>query len=57
MHLHSNAYIDSTDCGNITRYINHSCKPNCVVKLIEVNNYRRIAIYSGEKSISILIMN
>jgi SET domain-containing protein len=28
--LSDGATIDGSDGGNATRYINHSCRPNCV---------------------------
>lgn len=38
--------IDATHCGNLARFINHSCQPNCYAKIIIVENEKRIVIYS-----------
>ena len=38
-------YIDPTKKGNDARFINHSCNPNCIAKMITVNNQDCIGIY------------
>ncbi|KAK9810068.1 hypothetical protein WJX72_004247 [[Myrmecia] bisecta] len=38
--------IDATMRGNMARYINHSCNPNCVAKLADVEGRRRVFIVS-----------
>ncbi|ELU13685.1 hypothetical protein CAPTEDRAFT_150651 [Capitella teleta] len=38
--------IDATKCGNLARFINHSCNPNCVAKIITVESHKKIVIYS-----------
>ena len=39
-------YIDATKKGNNARFINHSCDPNCIAKMIKVKNQDCVAIYS-----------
>ncbi|KAL1269655.1 hypothetical protein QQF64_031944 [Cirrhinus molitorella] len=38
--------IDATKCGNLARFINHSCNPNCYAKIITVEAQKKIVIYS-----------
>lgn len=38
--------IDATNCGNLARFINHSCEPNCYAKIITVENAKKVVIYS-----------
>ncbi|VDI36686.1 histone-lysine N-methyltransferase SETD1 [Mytilus galloprovincialis] len=42
----SDTIIDATKCGNLARFINHSCNPNCYAKIINVDNQKKIVIYS-----------
>ena len=37
--------------GSIARFINHSCDPNCEVKMSVVGRVRRIGIYAGAQGI------
>merc|ERR1712228_505367 len=41
-----NLIIDATKKGNLARFINHSCDPNCYTRIIAVNNTLRVVIYS-----------
>ena len=41
-----NLIIDATKKGNLARFINHSCDPNCYTRIINVNNTLRVVIYS-----------
>ncbi|GJN34603.1 hypothetical protein PR202_gb23281 [Eleusine coracana subsp. coracana] len=36
--------IDATRKGGIARFVNHSCQPNCVAKIISVRNEKKNAI-------------
>jgi histone-lysine N-methyltransferase SETD1 len=38
--------IDATKKGGIARFINHSCDPNCMAKIIKVDGTSRIVIYA-----------
>ncbi|KAI4903861.1 hypothetical protein NFI96_018655 [Prochilodus magdalenae] len=40
--------IDATKCGNLARFINHSCNPNCYAKVITVEAVKKIVIYSRQ---------
>uniref|UniRef100_A0A8C4Q368 [histone H3]-lysine(4) N-trimethyltransferase n=1 Tax=Eptatretus burgeri TaxID=7764 RepID=A0A8C4Q368_EPTBU len=40
--------IDATKCGNLARFINHSCNPNCYAKIITVDSHKKIVIYSRQ---------
>ncbi|XP_043102302.1 histone-lysine N-methyltransferase SETD1B [Puntigrus tetrazona] len=40
--------IDATKCGNLARFINHSCNPNCYAKIITVEAQKKIVIYSRQ---------
>ncbi|XP_068166943.1 histone-lysine N-methyltransferase SETD1B-A-like [Antennarius striatus] len=42
------AIIDATKCGNLSRFINHSCSPNCYAKVITVESQKKIVIYSRQ---------
>ena len=39
-------YVDALKMGNLTRFINHSCEPNCAVHKVIVNDEPRLAIYT-----------
>ncbi|KAI9094630.1 hypothetical protein DFS34DRAFT_582658 [Phlyctochytrium arcticum] len=38
--------IDATKRGNMARFINHNCEPNCSAKIITVAGKKRIVIYA-----------
>lgn len=38
--------IDASHQGNLARFINHSCDPNCVAKTISLNGSKRIVMYA-----------
>ncbi|XP_029365719.1 histone-lysine N-methyltransferase SETD1B-like [Echeneis naucrates] len=40
--------IDATKCGNLARFINHSCNPNCYAKIITVESQKKIVLYSRQ---------
>ncbi|CAM6031654.1 unnamed protein product, partial [Sphagnum compactum] len=40
--------IDATKFGNLARFINHSCNPNCYAKIITIEQEKKIVIYSKQ---------
>lgn len=40
--------IDATKLGNLNRFINHSCAPNSFAKILNINNKKKIVIYSKQ---------
>ena len=46
MALRSNAVIDATVKGNISRFINHSCDPNAMTQKWTVNGELRVGFFS-----------
>lgn len=44
--IDENWVIDATKKGGIARFINHSCQPNCMAKIITVEGTKRIVIYA-----------
>jgi hypothetical protein len=46
MEIKKNAFIDSTKKGNISRFINHSCDPNCTAEVWNVKGRYRVGIFT-----------
>merc|ERR1719461_2194504 len=40
--------VDATKAGNLARFINHSCDPNCYAKIITIDGQKKITIYSKQ---------
>ncbi|KAI9230368.1 MAG: hypothetical protein DHS80DRAFT_12596 [Piptocephalis tieghemiana] len=38
--------VDSTYMGNVARFINHCCEPNCYAKIIVVEGDKKIVLYA-----------
>uniref|UniRef100_A0AC34GVX6 Histone-lysine N-methyltransferase n=1 Tax=Panagrolaimus sp. ES5 TaxID=591445 RepID=A0AC34GVX6_9BILA len=45
--IDSEFVIDATMCGNMARYINHSCDPNCVTQIVNIDNTKKIVIFAN----------
>lgn len=41
--------VDATLSGGLARYINHSCNPNCVAEIVEVDRDVRIIIFAKRR--------
>uniref|UniRef100_A0A336ML71 CSON003379 protein n=1 Tax=Culicoides sonorensis TaxID=179676 RepID=A0A336ML71_CULSO len=48
MDLGSGQVIDAGQKGNLARFINHSCMPNCVTEMWQIGKTRRIGIFAME---------
>ena len=46
MQLQQGWYIDARQEANTSRFINHSCDPNCELKQFNVNGYMRVGIFA-----------
>ncbi|KAJ3121118.1 Histone-lysine N-methyltransferase setd1a, partial [Nowakowskiella sp. JEL0407] len=44
--LDEDTIIDATHKGNVARFINHCCEPNCTAKIINVDKQDKIVIYA-----------
>ncbi|KYN93408.1 SET domain protein, putative, partial [Plasmodium reichenowi] len=45
--LNENIIIDATKWGNVSRFINHSCEPNCFCKIVSCDqNLKHIVIFA-----------
>ncbi|EFC50365.1 predicted protein, partial [Naegleria gruberi] len=47
--LDNDLIIDATKRGNLARFINHSCDPNCCARIIEVDKQKKVCIYALRK--------
>lgn len=41
-------YVDAGPAGNLSRFINHSCEPNCITRKIQVDGNTRIGIFANQ---------
>ena len=46
MNLDDDRAIDATQFGNIARFLNHSCDPNCHIERWDVNGDKRVGIFA-----------
>lgn len=47
--LDEDRVVDATLSGGLARYINHSCNPNCVTEIVEVDREFRIIIFAKRR--------
>lgn len=47
--LDDNTVVDATMSGGPARYINHSCQPNCVAELVQLEKDSKIIIITKRK--------
>ncbi|KAL3917301.1 MAG: hypothetical protein SGPRY_006458 [Prymnesium sp.] len=38
--------LDATTCGNVARFMNHCCTPNCYCKVVEIDGRKRIVVFA-----------
>ena len=38
--------VDATRKGNVARFVNHCCEPNCVAKSVHVEGARRVVLFT-----------
>ena len=50
MELERGLIIDGTK-GSMARFINHSCAPNCEVRMMKVNSTPRMAVFAGDSGV------
>ncbi len=48
MKLESGWYIDARELGNLSRFINHSCEPNCHLMPVNVSGHMRVAVVASK---------
>lgn len=46
--IESDLYVDAGPAGNLARFINHSCDPNCVTRKVLVEGNTRIGIFTNQ---------
>ncbi|KAK8781094.1 hypothetical protein V5799_017565, partial [Amblyomma americanum] len=47
--LEENRVIDATLCGGLARYMNHSCNPNCVAEVVQIDRENKILIIANRR--------
>jgi [histone H3]-lysine4 N-trimethyltransferase SETD1 len=45
--LDEDSIVDATLRGNVARYINHSCDPNCIARVVSVDGHKKVIICSS----------
>ena len=44
--LDDECVLDATTCGNMARFMNHCCTPNCYCKVVEADGRKHIVIFA-----------
>lgn len=47
--LDENRVIDATIKGGLARYVNHSCNPNCVAEVVQIDRENKILIIANRR--------
>jgi len=47
--LDENTVVDATLCGGLARYVNHSCNPNCVAEVVQIDRENKILIIANRR--------
>lgn len=47
--LDENRVVDATLSGGLARYINHSCNPNCVAEVVQIDRENKILIIASRR--------
>jgi histone-lysine N-methyltransferase MLL3 len=47
--LDENRVVDATLLGGLARYVNHSCDPNCVAEVVQIDRENKILIIANRK--------
>ena len=61
--IDNDTVCDATMAGGPARYINHSCDPNCVAEVVEIDKEGKIIIITnrriskGEEVSTVVVMN
>lgn len=46
LNLDKDLFIDAGPKGNLSRFMNHSCEPNCITQKWEVNKMPRVGLFA-----------
>jgi SET domain-containing protein len=40
--------LDATHKGNLSRFINHSCDPNCYSRVVQIDSSKKLLIFASK---------